>query len=173
MLFLFVLYPCTPPKVRLCVFCKCDYLSPMFFRYIQYFSARVLNTRVLAIRGYQTNSIIKKVFLKIAKYIVTDSLKNFLLKIVRGLNCHNSNYIGHFFGRAPFKKTSFPKEYLGTQRYIKFEHLTLPVPEYVEKYLEVRYGDKYMELPSEEEKAKYPSHAYIVNVSKSYKEFKV
>jgi len=142
-------------------------------RYIQYFSARVLNTRVLATRGYETNSKIKKLFLSIAKYTITDSIQKILLKIVRGLNSRDTKFIGHFFGRAPFKKTSFPIKYLGKQRYVKFEHLNLPVAQNVEEYLKVRYGDRYMELPSEEEKAKYPSHAYIVDVSKSYKEFKV
>ena len=28
-----------------------------------------------------------------------------------------------------------------------------------------------MELPSEKEKMKYPSHAYIVDINKSYKEY--
>ena len=142
-------------------------------RYIQYFSARVLNTKVLATRGYETKSRIKKIFLKVAKYTIIDFVKNILLKIVRGLNAKETNFIGHFFGRAPFKKTSFSKKYLDKQRYVKFEHLILPVPNNVEGYLKIRYGDRYMDLPSEEEKAKYPSHAYIVDVSKSYKEFKV
>ncbi|HIP66579.1 MAG TPA: lipopolysaccharide cholinephosphotransferase [Candidatus Nanopusillus sp.] len=145
----------------------------IFIRYIQYFSARVLNTRVLAIRGYETDSKLKKLFLQIAKYSIIDSIKKILLKIVRGLNSKESSYIGHFFGRAPFRKTSFPIKYLGKPRYVKFEHLSLPVAKHVEEYLKVRYGDRYMELPSEAEKAKYPSHAYIVDVSKSYKEFKV
>jgi len=35
----------------------------------------------------------------------------------------------------------------------------------------VRYGEKYMELPSEKEKMKYPSHAHIVDVNKSYKQY--
>ena len=56
-------------------------------------------------------------------------------------------------------------------RYVKFEHLLLPVPEKVEKYLNIRFGSNYMSLPSEEEKMKYPSHAYIVDTNKSYTEY--
>ena len=67
--------------------------------------------------------------------------------------------------------SSFDKSYLGKQRYVKFEHLNLPVPQNVEEYLIVRYGKRYMELPSEEEKMKYPSHAYIVDTNKSYEEY--
>jgi lipopolysaccharide cholinephosphotransferase len=142
-------------------------------RYIQYFSARVLNAGALANRGYITNSPIKKIFLFIGKYAIRGFIKKTLLNTVRGLNNKETECVGHFFGRAPFKKTSFPREYLGEPRYVPFENILLPVPKQVEKYLKVRYGDNYMELPSEEEKAKYPSHAYIVDTTKSYKEFKV
>lgn len=155
------------------IMCLNNTSQSKFIRYVQYFSARILNARVLATRGYETHSQRKIFLLKIAKYTITDFIKQRLLKIVRGLNGKNTKLIGHFFGRAPFKKTSFPNKYLGKQRYVKFEHLTLPVTEYVEEYLKVRYGERYMELPSEEEKAKYPSHAYIVDVSKAYKEFKL
>jgi len=140
-------------------------------RYIQYFAARVLNTKVLATRGYETNSTLKKFFMFISKYIVTDFVKKQLLQVVRGFNGKDTKLVGHFFGRAPFERTSFPKYYLGKQRYVQFESLQLPVAEYVEEYLKVRYGESYMELPSEEEKMKYPSHAYIVDTTKSYKEY--
>ncbi len=155
------------------IMCLNNTSQSIFIRYIQYFCARVLNTSVLATRGYETDSKLKRAFLQISKHIINDSIKKILLKIVRGLNSKKTTLIGHFFGRAPFKKTSFPVQYLGKQKYVQFEHLKLPVAEYVEEYLKVRYGDRYMELPSEEEKLKYPSHAYIVDVSKSYKEFKI
>ncbi len=155
------------------IMCLNNTTKSKIIRYIQYFSARVLNTRVLAMRGYTTNSRLKKLFLQVAKYTITDSVKKILLKIVRGLNSKESSYIGHFFGRAPFAKTSFPTNYLGKQRYVKFENLYLPVADQVEKYLAVRYGSSYMEMPSEEVKMQYPSHAYIVDVTKSYKEFKI
>jgi lipopolysaccharide cholinephosphotransferase len=155
------------------IMCLNNTTKSKVIRYIQYFSARVLNARVLAMRGYKTDSRVKKLFLQIAKYAITDSIKKILLKTVRGLNSKDSSYVGHFFGRAPFAKTSFPTNYLGKQRYVKFENLNLPVADQVEKYLAIRYGTSYMEMPSEEVKMQYPSHAYIVDVTKSYKEFKI
>lgn len=140
-------------------------------RYFQYFSARVLSARAIAEQGYITSSISKKWALMIIKYLVNGYLKKGLLKIVRGLNNQKSDYVGHFFGRAPFFKTSFPVSYLGRPRYVPFNHLRLPVPSEVEKYLTVRYGKKYMDMPSAKVKAQYPSHAYIVDVNKSYKEY--
>ncbi len=142
-----------------------------FIRYCQYFSARVLSARALAEQGYITESKSKKVALLIVKYSVNGFIKKSFLKIVRSFNHKKSDCVGHFFGRAPFSKTSFPSNYLGKQRYVAFKHLQLPVPEKVEEYLTVRYGEKYMEMPSEEVKAQYPSHAYIVDINRCYKKY--
>ncbi len=153
------------------VMCLNNTSENKLLRYSQYFLARVLNTRVLADKGYITNSIIKKIAMTLSKFLVNNFIQEAFLKYIRRLNSHKTNLIGHFFGRAPFKRTSFKTEYLGVQRYVKFEHLTLPVPQNVEEYLKVRYGNSYMELPSEEVKLQYPSHAYIVDTLKSYKEY--
>lgn len=140
-------------------------------RYLQYFAARMLNARALLKKGYDTDSTIKRLLLSISKYLINGFVKWLLLKIVRMFNSKETLLVGHFFGRAPFKKTSFPKTFLGRPRYTPFEHLSLPVPEFSENYLEVRYGKSYMDIPSDEEKAKYPSHAYIVDTSKSYERY--
>ena len=140
-------------------------------RYTQYFFARVLNTRALAEKGYITDSVLKKVALRLSKLIINRPVKQLLLKYIRRLNQKSSLMVGHFFGRAPFAKTSFSKEYLGQQRYVKFENMTLPVCSGVEEYLKIRYGKNYMQLPSEEVKLQYPSHAYIVDTEKSYEEY--
>jgi lipopolysaccharide cholinephosphotransferase len=138
---------------------------------LQYLSARILSAKALSERGYITNSTLKKIVLFSAKYFLPSFIAKLLLKFVRSFNGKNTAYIGHFFGRAPFKSTSFRTSYLGNQKYIKFNSLNLPVPEFVEKYLTIRYGNRYMELPSEKEKMKYPSHAFIVDTTKSYKEY--
>jgi len=145
--------------------------SYTFVRYLQYLSARVLSARALAKRGYITNSIFKKTILFITKNIIPSFFIGLLLKFVRSFNRKNTNLIGHFFGRAPFKRTSFKKSFLGSARHIKFSSLNLPVPEFAEKYLAVRYGECFMQLPSEKEKMKYPSHAFIVDTTKSYKKY--
>jgi len=142
-----------------------------FLRYTQYFFARVLNTRVLAEKGYITNSNFKKLAMNLSKIFVNNFIKKLLLKYIRRLNGEESDLIGHFFGRAPFSKTTFSKKYLGEQRYVKFESLNLPVCENVEEYLKIRYGKNYMQLPSEEVKLQYPSHAYIVDTKQPYTKY--
>lgn len=140
-------------------------------RYLQYLSARILNTRALVDKGYISNTKFKTFALTISKYIINGFIKNGLLHFVRRFNNKKCNLVGHFFGRAPFLKTSFPKDFLGKPRYVKFEDMLLPVPNNVEGYLEVRYGKRYMDIPSEKVKALYPSHAYIIDTSNSYKKY--
>ena len=140
-------------------------------RYIQYISARILNIVALQKKGYITDNKIKKLVIHIFSYIFNKNIQKFLLFIVKRLNNKKTDLVGHFFGRAPFKKTSFPKDYLGKPKYIKFENLYLPVLQEVEKYLEIRYGKNYMDLPSKEEKAKYPSHAFIIDTENDYRKY--
>jgi lipopolysaccharide cholinephosphotransferase len=140
-------------------------------RYIQYLFARILNTKALSVNGYITNSKIKKIAIFLSRITIIGFVRKTLLWLVRLPNNFNTQLVGHFFGRAPFDKTSFPNLFLGKKRYVKFENLILPVPNNVEGYLIVRYGINYMDIPSEEEKMKYPSHAYIVDTVNSYEKY--
>lgn len=142
-----------------------------FFRRVQYLSARILSSSALSKKGYITNSKIKKILLLASRVLTAGPLKNMLLSFVRINNSNKTSLVGHFFGRAPFPKTTFSVDFLSEPRYTSFEGASLPVPKEVERYLVVRYGNKYMELPSKEEMAKYPSHAYIVDTKKSYKNY--
>jgi len=140
-------------------------------RRVQYLAARVLSSSAVSKKGYITNSKIITILLFVSRVLTVGPLKNMLLSFVRINNLKESSLVGHFFGRAPFLKTTFPVNFLSKPRYTPFESASLPVPKEVEKYLQVRYGNKYMELPSKEEMDKYPSHAYIVDTKKSYKNY--
>ena len=153
------------------IMCLNNASNILIIRYLQYFAARVLNTKSLSEKGYITNSKIKKFVIIISKLFVTTSVEVVLLKFIRIFNKNKTDIIGHFMGRAPFFKTSFNSKYLGKPRYVKFENLILPVPQNVEEYLKIRYGLNYMDVPSEEEKMKYPSHAFIVDTLKPYQEY--
>ena len=135
---------------------------------MQYFSAKILSASVLGKRGYTTNSVTKKVILKVASVAVFGFIKTCLLRFVRSQNSKNSKKVGHFFGRAPFSRTTFQASYLSTPRYVDFDGLLLPVPKDVEKYLEIRYGADWMGQPSQKVIDSYPSHAYITDTKKDY-----
>ncbi|MBT8243803.1 MAG: LicD family protein [Winogradskyella sp.] len=140
-------------------------------RYLQYLAARIINAKALEEKGYITTSRKKIIILKIAKHLITKRIKRSLLKFIRRLNNKETKYIGHFFGRAPFKRTSFKRSLIGSGKHVKFESLSLPVFTNVEDYLKVRYGDRFMELPSEKVKSQYPSHAYIVDLENSFEKY--
>lgn len=140
-------------------------------RYVQYLSALSLTAQTIAERGYDsTNSFIKKLAMFFARNIVKGPIKNALLLNVRRYNKEKTEMVGHFFGKAPFSKTSFPKSWLGEPRYIEFEDTELPIPEKAEKYLELRFGD-FMKMPDESTLENYPIHASFVDLEKDYSEY--
>ena len=150
------------------IMCLNNAFDNKYMRYLQYLMARFLSTSALSKQGYKTNITYKKIAIFASKFLVIGPVKKAMLAFVRSRNSTKSKLVGHFFGRAPFSKTTFCKEYLSVPRYVDFESLCLPVPDHVEKYLTVRYGDMYMDMPSKEEKDKYPSHAFIVDTKRSY-----
>lgn len=150
------------------IMCLNNASSNSVVRFIQYMAARVVSTKALTRNGYYTNSKLKKMALFVAKYFITDRMFDKLLKFVRSFNSKDYEVVGHFFGRAKFKNTSFSKSYLGRPRYVQFDGMMLPVPENVEAYLRVRFGDDYMKMPDEATKSKYPIHAVYVNLNQDY-----
>jgi lipopolysaccharide cholinephosphotransferase len=137
-------------------------------RFLQYLSAKILSASVLGKRGYATNSVAKKITVRIASITVFGIIKTVLLRLVRSQNSKHSKKVGHFFGRAPFSRTTFQASWLSTPRYVDFDGLLLPVPKDVEKYLEIRYGADWMGQPSQKVIDSYPSHAYITDTKKDY-----
>ncbi len=151
------------------IMCLNNVSSNQIYRYIQFLAARLVTIKTLSQRNYITDSKLKKTVIYLFKYIITENLKHRLLKIVHSLNHKKTDYVGHFFGRAKFKNTSFKKNYLGSPRYVKFSNTFLPVPNQVEEYLLLRYGPKFMEMPDDKTKSLYPSHSSFVDLNNDYK----
>jgi lipopolysaccharide cholinephosphotransferase len=151
------------------VMCLYNTPSNIVIRYAQYFCARILSAKALSEKGYLTNSKLKKIYINMSKYLITNSIKRNLYSFVNRFNGEESKMTGHLFGRTPFCNSSFKREVLGEPRYVQFEHLKLPVPQYAEDYLRVTFGESFMEIPSQEERDKHPQHAFVFDVSKSYK----
>lgn len=151
------------------IMCLNNVSNNLIYRYIQYLAARLITIKTLSQRNYITDSKLKKTAMRFFNYGITEKSKIKLLKIVRSLNHKKTEYVGHFFGRAKFKNTSFMTEYLGAPRYVKFSSTFLPVPNKVEQYLSLRYGPKFMEMPDEKTKSLYPSHSAFVDLNNDYK----
>ena len=113
----------------------------------------------------------RAVALWIAKLFVHGKIKDALLKSVRKYNKEKTEYVAHVFGRAKYKNAYYPARLFVSQRYVPFEQVELAVPNGVEEYLTLRYGSKYMEMPSEETKAEYKTHTTVWDTEKDYKEY--
>ena len=138
-----------------------------FVRYIQYLSAQILKATSLYLVDYDSDSFFKKVFINSCHFIV-----NFLFKILNHFSTKNTLLVGHFFGKAPFPKTSFPRKWLGIQRYVNFENVLLPIPFEAEKYLSLRYGSDFMKTPNSDIFTEYPIHAVFVDIHNDYTIYK-
>lgn len=140
------------------VMCLHNAYSNNALRYLQFLSARLLSTIALSKRGYSTNSKSKRLALTIASFIGQTPIKQMLLSFVRLLDGRQTEVVGHFFGRASFFKTSFPRSFLGTPRHVAFETEVFPVPSNVEDYLTTRFGPNYMRQPDQKTRNSFPSH---------------
>ncbi|MDE5947158.1 MAG: LicD family protein [Oscillospiraceae bacterium] len=148
----------------------CLYSAPEnnISRWFQYMAAQLLRVNALALSGFPNKSIVKKIALKFSKIIVNPVTRPMLIKYVHKYEGKNTQFMGHYFGRARFKNTSFPRKYLGKPRYVPFEDTELPVFENVEEYLTARFGSKWMEMPSQETRDQYPVHGNFVDLDNDY-----
>ncbi|MCY1634882.1 LicD family protein [Marinifilum sp. D737] len=151
------------------IMCLNNAYSNKILRYIQFFCARLLTAMTISKRGYNTDSKVKKIGMYFSQMFIRGSIKRFLIGVVRSKNQSSSMKVGHFFGRAKFKNTSFPTEYLGKARYVTFSQLNLPVLENVEGYLEMRYGSDFMKMPNKKTRQLYPAHAAFIDIDNDYK----
>lgn len=154
------------------VMCLNNVSNNRLYRFIQYSAALLLTAQTLAQRGYKSNhQLKKKVAMSLARFFVRGCIKKGLISLVRSKNKEETPEVGHFFGKAPYKRTCFPRKWLGKPRYISFENTMLPVPAEAEKYLTLRFGD-YMKMPDASVLEEYPVHALFVDLEKDYTEYK-
>ena len=138
---------------------------------VQYYAGGLLKASALLRTNYSTESKKKKIELLITRCIVTKSVKNLLLHLVRKYNSHSAEECAHVFGRAKFANSFYDSSYFGEGKYVPFEQVSLCVPDKAENYLADRYGSRFMEMPDEKTKALYASHASLWSIDQDYKEF--
>ncbi len=153
------------------IMCLNNAAPTRFGKIKQYYCAGLLKARTLTKMGYKTDSKKKKIELFISRLVVNGPIKKFLLHEVRKYNKKETVEKAHLFGRAKLKNSFYLTDDFGEPRYVDFETVKLAVPQNAEHYLEERYGKDYMEMPSEETKAIYQSHAMIWDTEKDYKEY--
>lgn len=137
-----------------------------FGRYLQFACSKVVIAKSLDAEGYVTDSLLKKVFIALCRFLP----KGIFHAIVLGPK-QPGTYVHCFLGGASrFSKSVFPAGYFGKTRTLPFGAGEFSVPEYYGEVLTVLYGD-YMVIPPVEDR-KCKQHALLVDLKRSYEHYK-
>lgn len=158
------------PKTNLGVYIDifpCDNAAESSFgRRIQFFASKIVIAKSLHKRGYETDSLLKNVFMKVCCL-----LPRTLFYTIATCGKQNSRHVHSFFAAAnDFAKNIYPRELLLEKTEIVFEDGIYPAPKEYDQLLKSIYGD-YMVLPSAEERT-VKKHAVIVDLNHSYEYYR-
>lgn len=146
----------------------CDNASSNdLIRRIQFLCARIVLAKTMSKRGYETDSLLKKVFIACCKLL---PLKLCHRIVLQRKNSQSQKVHTFFGGSCVYKKGVYPREWITETVDMQFEHLTLPVSAHYDELLTTAYGD-YMTLPPEEDR-KCKVHAILVDTEKSYTHYR-
>lgn len=145
----------------------CDNLSdnPMKRR-LQFLASKIVIASSLEERGYLTNSFLKKIVMKLCKYVPRKRIHNY----VKNEKEMNSKNVHTFFGAASkYKKNVFPREWFKEILEMPFEEKKYPVSVAYDQMLSKIYGD-YM-TPTPESQRGIKVHAVILDFENSYENY--
>ena len=142
-----------------------DAAGTEFGRRIQYLASKIVITKCLDKRGYDTNSTAKKVVMALCRLL---PLKPFVYLAKKG---SKKRGLVHTFlgGGRKYSKNIFARTYLAERTQGQFEGKTYPIPRDFDTLLTMLYGD-YMTLPPEEERV-IKQHAVLVDLENSYEKY--
>lgn len=132
-------------------------------RGIQFLASKVVLAKAFYIRGYETNSTLKKAFMTVCRIL---PMKPFWkLTVLR--SAKNSTSVHSFFGgTSSYKKGLYQRKWFKNRVECEFECEHFPISEHYDEMLKAMYGE-YMVLPSEEER-KIKKHALLVDTERDY-----
>lgn len=134
-------------------------------RKIQFYASKVVIAQGLYRRGYETDSVTKKLFMQVCRWLP----RRIFHRIVRG-PVKPGPYVHSFLGGASrFDKSVYPRACFVETVMQPFEDGAYPVPSGYDALLKILYGD-YMRIPSEEER-KCKKHAILVDLTRSWQEY--
>lgn len=145
----------------------CDNLSDnKFKRRLQFVASKVVIAKSLYRRGYETDSLAKKLFIQLCRLL---PLKPFLT-LTRLDGRDNADNVHCFLGAAhSYDKSTFPRQWFTETIEAEFEGGVYPISANYDSLLTRLYGD-YMTPPTEAQRA-VKVHAAIVDTTNSYTKY--
>ncbi len=145
----------------------CDNASDnLLMRKLQFLSSRVMVAKSLYARGYETDSLLKKVFMQGCRILPGAPFR--ALALQRGNR--DSELVHTFFGGTRTDKSSvFPRKWFAECEDVKFGEHEFRISSHYDALLTTLYGD-YMTIPEEKDRA-CKVHAILVDPEKNYTEY--
>lgn len=144
----------------------CDNLANnTLIKRLQFLASKIVIAKALYARGYETSSLLKKLFLQFCRPIPRKPVWKFCVRE----KDTNSDMVHSFFGcGSKYEKNTFPRKWFEEAVDMPFEDGVFPVSAYYDALLSKLYGD-YHKLPSIEER-KCKEHAAILDLKRPYTE---
>lgn len=129
---------------------------------LQFYASKVVIAKSLDKRGYETNSMAKKVFMGVCRLLPRAPF----LRIAKGSKKQGAIVHSFFGGARSLEKNIYLRAYFQQRTALPFEGDAYPVPKDYDALLRLLYGD-YMSLPAPEER-QIKQHAILVDLNNSY-----
>lgn len=127
------------------IFCLSNASNSRVLRRLQQFGSIILNAEALKKKEYQTNSMIKKFVMRFSSLLLSfPKLKSWIIRFVQGRDFQDSELVAQYFGGDKYSESVFSKKIFGKGQLMQFQNVTVFSPEYLDDYLEIRFGSKYM-----------------------------
>ncbi len=145
----------------------CDNAAKTHFgRKLQYICSKVVIAKALYKRGYDTDSVVKKLFINICRLLPG----GIFLKAVRA-GWADSQYVHSFLGgSSSFSRSVYPRSCIAETTRGEFCGQEFSIPCRYDELLTILYGD-YMTLPSPEQR-KCKEHAILVDLHASQEKYR-
>lgn len=142
----------------------CDNLSDSaLVRRMQFVVSKIIIAKSLYARGYETNSVAKKLFMQVCRVF---SLKKLKAICVREKD-QKTQFVHTFFAAGrKYEKNIFPRTWIEQSVEVQFEDGVFPISAYYDELLTKLYGD-YHALPSLEDR-KCKEHVAFLDLGRSY-----
>ncbi len=158
--------PCIHQGVYIDIF-PCDNLSDRpAVRRLQFAASRAVIAKALYMRGYETGSLAKKLFMQLCRFLPRRQLERLCMR----KGDASTQMVHTFFAAGKrYEKNIFPRSWLTESIDMPFEDGVFPVSRHYGALLTRLYGD-YHQLPAPEER-KCKEHAAILDLTRSYEAY--